>query len=358
MHGAPVGDAFVHAYTPSMFGDAFQIGWNEHPTLTNPDGTFTISGLGPGAYTVIAQKRGGGTARVHGVDVGSKVSLVIPKLGSIAGHVSYTDQTHPQQMTLTVRNEEGAAERFFREQRFYHTGGAFTIDEVPAGTLTIAVTTPDDSLGVASLLLSPGEQRTDVEITVERSVILRGRLVDQYTREGATGYFILPRPTRAKLGAYIDWMDVTHQTDVNGAFSVRSPPGGINLEISKGTLTPRDRSYCAPPKNLDVRGAMDLGDLPLVRPRAQNAGELGFTLGNGTVDSLDPNGPAAAAGLRMGDVVTAIDGVGPASLVADCGFAMIAVAPGSVLSLTLLRGDTIRVTAGAEPPEIEIDDAP
>jgi S1-C subfamily serine protease len=108
-----------------------------------------------------------------------------------------------------------------------------------------------------------------------------------------------------------------------------------------------------------VNGPQYLGEFPIVTPRVEieKAGDVGFTLGGGRVDSLDPNGPAAAAGLRMGDVITAIDGAGPASLVEDCGFAMIAVAPGSVLSLTRASGDTIKVTAGPVPPgsEIEID---
>jgi hypothetical protein len=356
-HGRPVGDAYVYAATPSVFDfDAFPIGLNEHPTLTRPDGTFTITGLGPGAYTVVTERRGGGTARVKDIAPGSKVSLVIPVSGSLSGRVSYTDHTHPQQMTVTVRTESDS-NRFFREQRFYHTDGSFTLDELPSGTLEIAVSTAD-GLGVASLLLSPGEQRTDVAITVDRSVTVTGRLVDPFTRKGIAGFFIIPRTTRARLGTIVDYQDVTHQSDANGRFSVLAPPGESSIEIT--TADPRNRDYCAPARLVDLRAPTDIGDLPVLRPRVDPGGAVGFTLAAGKVDTVDPKGPAAAAGLRIGDVVTAVDGVGPASLVEDCGYAMISVAPGSVLSLTLARGETVKVTAGAVPPgsEIEIDPQP
>ncbi|HUS28099.1 MAG TPA: carboxypeptidase-like regulatory domain-containing protein [Kofleriaceae bacterium] len=355
--GRPVSDAFVYAYTPSMFGnDELQIGWNEHPTLTAPDGTFTITGLGPGTYTVIAQRRGGGSTRVTDIERGSKVSLVLAKTASLSGRISYTDHTHPSQMKLTVRADT-AADRFFREQRFYHTDGVFTLDELPAGTVTIAVETPD-GLGVASVLLTAGEQRRDVALTVDRSVTITGRVVEQLTHKGMASCFVIPRSTRALLGAVADYMDVTHQTDADGTFKMLAPPGEVALEISSTDET--DRELCAPPVRLDLRSSLNVGDIALVRPRTKIPSNVGFTLSGGTVDSVAPKGPAAAAGLRVGDVVTSIDGVGPASFVAECGFALIAVPPRTTLTLTLARGDTIKITSGDQPAgdEIEIDEQP
>jgi serine protease Do len=71
------------------------------------------------------------------------------------------------------------------------------------------------------------------------------------------------------------------------------------------------------------------------------------------VDSVDRAGPAARAGLRPGDVVTAVDETGVDSANALIK-AVAALPPGRRVSLTLRRGDrslTIRVTIGRRPVE-------
>ncbi|MCA8926362.1 MAG: PDZ domain-containing protein, partial [Planctomycetes bacterium] len=54
------------------------------------------------------------------------------------------------------------------------------------------------------------------------------------------------------------------------------------------------------------------------------------------VEELDPDGPAAAAGLRKGDLVTAIDGVKLADM-NELGRELGSMEPGQRVSLTVLR---------------------
>ncbi len=75
--------------------------------------------------------------------------------------------------------------------------------------------------------------------------------------------------------------------------------------------------------------------------------------GGVAIDSVDRAGPAARAGLRAGDVVTAVNGepVGSANALIK---AIAALPPGSVVSLTVHRGThdvSVPVTVGRRPAD-------
>jgi S1-C subfamily serine protease len=97
-----------------------------------------------------------------------------------------------------------------------------------------------------------------------------------------------------------------------------------------------------------LKGSRDLG------------GDLGFTLKHTTptaalepvpmvVAVVRPGGPAAAAGVKVGDVFTSIDGqdvTGPN----DYLFWTLSKVPeGTTVNLGLARGGTLAVTAGPQP---------
>lgn len=348
--GTPIGDAFVTARSPSFDDALWRLTVHDHPVLTAPDGSFVIDGLAPGEYTVEATRRGGGETEVKGVAVGSTVRLVIGTTGSIRGTVAYADGGHPDEMTITVR--DGAA-RFYRAEAFYHARGAFTLTELPAGELSLAVTT-DDGLGIASVSLAAGEQREHVAITLERSVKVTGRLVDAISKRGVPDYFVSARTTRAKLGAVLDSDDVARITGPDGRFAILAPPGETELRFqatdSLARMMDGGGTDCAPRVARTLTAPLDLGDVLTVRSRrgAAPAGATGVTLGADdaglTIRSVDPDGPAVDAGLAVGDTIVAIDGVAAPTL-ATCVDTLLGVPAGTTLSLSLSDGRTVQLVA-------------
>lgn len=94
---------------------------------------------------------------------------------------------------------------------------------------------------------------------------------------------------------------------------------------------------------LEVPGVVEL----LQRP------ELGWKLRQTTVMVVEPRGPAADAGVQVGDRVTALGGE-PVESWADVRAALARHRPGDVLGLALLRdGDTASVEIAAERPSFD-----
>jgi S1-C subfamily serine protease len=86
---------------------------------------------------------------------------------------------------------------------------------------------------------------------------------------------------------------------------------------------------------------------------------LGVTLaddpsGAMTIGRLDPDGPAAAAGLRIGDAIVSIDGINVTDVTA-IGTALAGHAPGDTVRVTVLRDATqlvVGVTLQSNRPAV------
>jgi protocatechuate 3,4-dioxygenase beta subunit len=341
--GAPVGDAYVTATLSNGFFDSLtRLTLNEHPVLTAADGSFALRGLGTGTYSVEAMRRGGGSARVKGIEVGGTVRLVIAATSSVAGTVAYADGSHPETMKVTVREE---AADYFLAETFFHTHGAFTLANVHAGNLTFAVTTPD-GLGVATATVAPGEDKGGVTITLERSVTVRGRVVEAVTRAPLPGYMLSAKTKRAKLGDVLDADDTARISGPDGRFAILAPRG--ETEVTAYSSDFLRSGSCNLPVTVTLTGDADIGDLAVALPSASrdDTGYVGFELGKGAakleVISVDAQAPAATSGLVVHDVITSISGVtGP--LLERCRSTLLQAAPGTSLSIGLLRGATVNV---------------
>jgi S1-C subfamily serine protease len=273
------------------------------------------------------------------------VHLAIADLGSLAGQVTYADGTRPEEMQVMIRDE---SKKFFREETFYHTAGAFSVDDLPGGTFAITVATVL-GLGVTTATIAPGEHRGGIAITLDRSVAVSGRLVDAMTKIPLPGYAVMARAERGAGAMMLD-PDSLLLSDVGGHFAILAPPGQCSIYVWPTDIEDRN-NLCRPPLVRTIDGPIDLGDLPVVLARlhGEPEGHLGFEVeqrGNAVVvTSIEPKGPAASSGLEVGSVITSIDGVAMTGELAQCGSTLLTVPAGTKVAVGLAQGVHVVVAA-------------
>lgn len=328
--GVPVTDAFIHPQResesaasppgvgmPAMMASASGPGGlSSSPALTDPEGEFTVRNLSQGTYTLYAQRNGGGEAVAEHVGVGQTVTLTLRRTGTIAGTLTVRGGAPPAQFMLRA-SKEGIP---VREESFLQTGGAWTLGDLPEGKYQI------DAMATAGMVsaevsLASGEQRRDIALTLEPLATIKGRMVS--LEDGAP------------LAGVILYVD----SRLRSPQSMTSPPvsdGSGNFQLDQvGTgsvvltaMLPsgpsgdsgRDGAFL----RLDVQpgATLDLGPIPMAKRRLTPPappGDLGFSLQQASpaepfavpphqVVSVQPGGPAEAAGLRVGDVIVSVDG--------------------------------------------------
>lgn len=259
-NGAAVTDAVVTASVPSgFFDDGFTLGWNEHPVLTAADGTFTLTGLGPDAYTVKASRPGAPIALQKGVTPGSTVTLTIVTPTSIAGTVAYPDGTHPRELVVAVRDPANA---FFREEEFLGTNGAFHLEQVASGPLTLNATDPDRGFVATKLTLAPGEAKQDLALVLQPMVEIHGRLIDGKTKQPLAGEIVLAKSADGVVNPGSFYDDFNHTTAADGTFRFMAPTGEITVTSFRMNMQTRER--CDAKLQATIDGPSDVGDLELV----------------------------------------------------------------------------------------------
>jgi hypothetical protein len=364
--GAAVTDAFVDAERESdsaaaaagRAGQRMRWSWRRTPALTGTDGGFTIDKLARGRYTVRAYRKGGGEAVVEGVAPGATITITIRTPGSIAGTVVRDGGGAPERMTVTARD---ARTGFERAERFYRTGGAFLLRDLPEGSFEVAVSSPDGT-GAETVELAAGQARAGVRIALAARAQVSGRLVAGDDGRPMPGYMLQVSPLVAGQGFRVGWTgDRPPQSGPDGRFEVPDAPAG-KVQLFAFSLDPGS-GYGFVRKTFTLAGGqtLDLGDLRVPKLRArfdEQPGDLGFTLKQAppgtdpaevplTVAVVRPGGPAAQAGLQVGDVIVSVDDQDVRNDPFLYG-SLVHVPPGETVQLGLARGATVTITAG--PP--------
>src|SRR5262249_50092858 len=214
-----------------------------------------------------------------------------------------------------------------RDERFYATSGRWALRDLPAGTYTVTATS---QLGMATVevAIADGQRRDGVALVLTPLVTVRGRVVDLDSGAPVPGLTILMGGAHDAVGSYGDFGEDDGErrfiTDVDGRFEVDRVPVGRD-RVHGFSRDPSSR-YGLFRRSVVIPAGQEggaIGELRVARvrvPLADRGGDLGFAFADSPdeaddadvelrVARVDRDGPAAAAGLRTGDVIVAIDGV-------------------------------------------------
>lgn len=366
--GQPVTDAYVHAIRESDAAGAQpgrrrrggMWGGGGRPVLTDMEGRFTLKALSKGNYTVDAYRKGGGSAVQEGISTGSEVELNIHDTGSIAGRVVVADV--PQVFTIVIEDRKAGVQR---RERFVGTEGTFLMADLPAGEYGCSVQTIDGRAST-EIVLAAGQAVENVELAVESLGTVRGQVVDFDSGEPVPGIQIMVTPKGDMSGMMMaKSAGKTNVSDAEGRFVVKQVATG-SVQLIGFPVDREQSSYEFLMKPLELKGGEDVevGALKMIKKKLKDneaPGDKGFTIkqpspGTAMVDFklevalIQPDGPAADSGLKVGDVIVSVNGhqVGD-DLAISWGLTQ--VPEGTTLKFGLERGETIEITLG--PPRDE-----
>jgi carboxypeptidase family protein/PDZ domain-containing protein len=364
--GKPVTDAFVSAVRESDAAGAQRsaVGdtrWtsDDKPVVTSVDGTFAITKLAAGAYTLRAYRKGGGEAVAEHVATGATAKLQIKPTASIDG-TARRGGAAAVELTIVVSDRKTG---FNRREQFYRTGGHFTVRDLPAGHFTVTAEA-DGGHKVLELELGEAEAKTGVDLALDELVTLTGRVIELGSRTPVPGMRMFATPAHGgpSMGRAFNEDERDNITDDGGRFTIRSAPTGQLVIRGWPKDYPSALSPMTAVKTISGTGPFDLGDLVALRARVKPGdpvGDLGIHFEQQasdtppdqqhlTVSWIDPRGPAAKLDLKLGDILTSIDGIDVDGGNAPNGRILLRAPPGTPLKLGLQRGPTVTLVLG--PP--------
>jgi hypothetical protein len=233
--------------------------------------------------------------------------------------------------------------RFGRTEFFFHTGGAFSLHDLPPGTYTLQAETPQGNANV-ELTLAEGEKKSGIELSLTVRGSLDGRLVELETGAPVAG---------ARLD--VDGSSPFAVMNNDGHSNTSGSDGRFHLEgVLPGTwslaVVPTDPE-AVPPARVTVvvpegGAAGDAGTIRVARSRlapGETRGNVGVYLnGEGGIRAF---GPAAQAGIREGDDIVTVDGYDVGGNNRYLFGPLTTVPEGRTLTFGLASGRVVSVTA-------------
>ncbi len=298
-------------------------------TVTADDGTFQVDGLVDGTYSVVAQHPGYPLAAQPGVTPGPRPVRVRFEPGAtLAGRVVRADGRQVGGYVLRV-NRAGGAEGVTSAP---DATGAFEVSGLLGGSYDLAVATTDGASGHLAVAVAAGQQRRDLRVVVGEGPRLTGRLVDWETNAPVTPASARAEALERQVSGAVDGQGRFHLDGL-----VASAPMAVSFE-AVGYRPPPRRVTIAPGETV-----RDLGTIPLVRAARldqglEQEGRIGLVLESNddgvVLVRAAPEGlPAAAAGLRAGDVIARIDGHEVRNLGLEPVASLLRGAPGTALTV-------------------------
>jgi hypothetical protein len=347
LDGKPTRDVWVTALLQRPDGSLFpgDIG-NSESVLTDANGNFLIDHLLERPYTVVAEgSRGASRGEKAGVKSGDTTSIELQPVGTLTGHVkmggkpvtSYDLRCRrgtADPIDLHVEAADGAFALDYLSQGHYRCGAATKTGNA-AGEIDIG-----SAPATMDLTLVPWATITGLAISVLDGAPVPQLPAQSYSYSGADD----------QVSAFAFYEGAKRpKTDANGRFTidhVANGPGHVSLWDQRVRRPVGNRAYTVTP------GArIDIGTVLVIPPRVGDRGTLGMDVKPSgaafEVTAVSADGPAAQAGIVVGDKITAIQGHTIAEITSDMVRRLLApgaIGAGQTLKLKLARGTTVSVT--------------
>ncbi len=341
--GVPVADARVAAVmTQSGVEPQFPRWRQQISTTTDIDGQFLLGDLSAGTYALQARSSSGVETIASGIAAGrTDVSLVLPSPGRVEGTLAGFREA-PR--VFATRQDARALDV---PAPALVSGSSFVIASLGPGTYTVSAQTGSEA-ATARIEVAPGAT-SHVALTSPGSGSVTGRVRDFESGAPVEGMtcFAHARVGTTRTGGPVGDGETTAR---DGSFDLAAVPAGdiaIACWNPGWVFTDGLRLVTVKPtEHLDI-------DVPVVRVQQDVAVPLGGIGADIDPQSLvarlyrvRPGGPAAAAGLREGDVVIAVDGASVTALSPrGIRFLIASRPPGTTVKVTVRRGDET-VTGG------------
>jgi protocatechuate 3,4-dioxygenase beta subunit len=310
--GAAVADAVVKTMPTAGQGAPQFNSWLRLPTTsTDADGAFTLNDLAPGAYALEAQGADGGEGVATGIEAGAKgVTLKIERAGTITG--TLVGFAKPPVVYALPKGP-------FKLFSGVVDGQTFRITGLRPGRYTVNAQTAIEG-DIQQVDVKAG-QPTNITLTSHGQGAIEGTVLDFRTKKtlgGATCRVVMALDGDQGM---TNWdMATAPKADANGRIVIDPAPAGTVSVICQ----PTGYKWSLATTDLTLakggRATPQLYAVELLQENPTSTGAvLDWRVTTPRIATIVPNSPAAAGGLLVGDLVTAVDGVSVAGL---CGSAV------------------------------------
>lgn len=314
----PAADAWVTAKLvrepppglPAEMADRFDSwGPTSPPVLTGADGRFTIGKLKQGTYNLVVEGPKGATrAEKKGVKTGDSVTIELAQLGTLTGKVTLGGAP-VKTYDISCDGPGRDAERSIDS-----ADGTYMLERMAPGKYKCSVD-GDAGTGEATVDVPAGPATLDITLTAWASIT--GVVVSVLDKKPVVGVHVFAGNDTFE-GKNMEQV-ITGKaptTDASGRFTIARVPSGkgkVAIMPKEGFMPLGQRDYTA------TQGQkIDLGTIEVIPPREGDAGTFGMATNiegdKLLVSSVKDDGPAAKAGIQVGDRITAINGQDVAKL--------------------------------------------